>query len=58
MTEATGMLPISAARARSAPIINRRRVRTRSSQTPAGSEKIRCGSSPNAVSVPIWPASA
>ena len=31
----------------------RRRRRTRSSQTPAGSEKSRCGRSPTAVSRPI-----
>ena len=38
--------------------ISRRRLLTRSSQTPAGSEKRRCGSTPTAVSVPICPASA
>src|SRR6185503_11906746 len=52
------MLAISAARPRSAAIIRRRRSRTRSSHTPASSENSRCGSSPTAVSVPIWVASA
>src|SRR5690349_8110996 len=52
------MLPMSTARPRSAQIINRRRSRTRSSQTPAGSENSRCGSSPTAVRRPICDASA
>ena len=53
ITNDTAMLPTTSARPRSATIISRRRWWTRSSHTPAGSEKSRLGNSPAAVSRPI-----
>ena len=57
MAKASGMLAMAAARIRSAAIISRRRLRTRSSQTPAGSEKSRW-QQPDRGQRPHWVASA
>ena len=56
--QATGIVANAAARRTSTTIMFQRRCPRRSIQTPAGSEKSRCGSQAIAVRIPTWSADA